>query len=100
MLAFIFCAIIGAVQTVLLSVVLKGALGGKMKDTLIALLLKLLTYGIGFTVLYFFFLDSIFYAAAGLIAGVIVSFTVVAVKGFEKIKSDSINKGDDVNGHG
>ena len=100
MSAFIFCAAVGALQTALLSIVLKGALGGKMKQTLIALFLKMLVYGIGFTILYFFFLDNIFYAAAGLIAGVIASFPVVAIKSFKKLKSDSIDKGDDVNGHG
>ncbi len=99
MIALIFCAGIGALQTLLLSVVLKGALGGKMKETVVAFLIKFLTYGIGFAVLYFFFLDDIYYAAAGFIVGAIVSFSIVAVKGIkESKKTQDKNKGDDANG--
>lgn len=99
MAAFIFCAIIGGVQTVLLSVVLKGALCGKMKATLVSLLLKFLVYAVGFSVLYFFFMQSIFYAAAGFIAGVVVSFICVAIKARKESRADA-GKGDDVNEHG
>ncbi len=100
MIALIFCAGIGSLQTLLLSIVLKGALGGKMKETLVAFLLKFITYSIGFAVLYFFFLDDIYYAAAGFIVGAIVSFSIVAVKGIkESKKNDDRNKGDDADGH-
>ncbi len=99
MIALVFCAVIGALQTVLLSVVLKGALGGKMKETLVAFLLKFITYSIGFAVLYFFFLDHIYYAAAGFIAGVIISVCIVALKSKKgTAKSEDENKGDDANG--
>ena len=99
MVAFFLCAVIGGLQVVLLSVVLKGALGGKMKATLISLLLKFLVYAIGFSVLYFFFMQSIYYAAAGFVAGVVVSVVFVAVK-TRKDNSAVAKKGDDVNEHG
>ncbi len=99
MVAFFFCAVIGGLQAVLLSVVVKGALGGKMKATLISLLLKFLVYAIGFSVLYFFFMQSIYYAAAGFIAGVVASVVIIAVK-TRKDNSAVTKKGDDVNEHG
>lgn len=86
MLAFIFCTAIGVAQTALLSVVLKGVLAGDMKKTMVFLMLKFLTYAAGFLVLYFFLMQSIMYAAAGFIAGVAVSFAVLAVKTFKATK--------------
>ncbi len=94
MTAFIFCLIIGFLQTALLSVVLKGALCGEMKKTVIALLSKLAVYAVGFTVLYFFFLNSVIYAGAGFIAGVVASVIFVVIKSKNSNNFKSV-KGDD-----
>ncbi len=99
MIAFVFCAVIGAFQMLFLSTVLKGALGGKMKSMLISLLLKFLVYAIGFAVLYFFFMDSIIYAGAGFVAGALISFIILAIK-MEKTDKNNKEKGDDTIGHG
>ncbi len=94
MLAFLFCTIIGVFQMLFLSTVLKGVMGGKMKVMLISLLLKFLVYAIGFAMLYFFFMDSIIYAGAGFIVGVLISFVVIAIK-----MKKTMGKGDDVIEH-
>lgn len=99
MVAFIFCAVIGVFQMLFLSNVLKGTLDGKMKSMLISLLLKFLVYAIGFAVLYFFFMDSIIYAGAGFIAGVLISFIILAIK-MKKTDKNNKEKGDDTIGHG
>ncbi len=96
MLGAVFCFAIGFLQTVILSIVLKTALAGNFNKTLLFLLLKLLLYGVGFAVLYFVFLDSIFYCAGGFIAGVIFSVLAVAVNG----RVNKNKEGDDVNGQG
>ncbi len=100
MFAFILCAVIGILQTALLSIVLKGVLAGNMRKTLAFLVLKFLVYATGFLILYFFFMQSIMYAAAGFIAGVVISFSFVAVKTIKETKKIDNSKGDDVNGHG
>jgi hypothetical protein len=82
-----------------LSNVLKGTLDGKMKSMLTSLLLKFLVYAIGFAVLYFFFMDSIIYAGAGFIAGVLISFIILAIK-MKKTDKNNKEKGDDTIGHG
>ncbi len=99
MIAFFFCAVVGSLQTLLLSVVLKGALSGRMKAAVIALLLKMFMYAIGFSVLYFFFMDSVYYAAAGFAAGIIMSVIYTAIKNKNK-PIDNIEKGDDQNEYG
>ncbi len=90
MLGAVFCFVIGFLQTVILSMVLKTALAGNFNKTLLFLLLKLGLYGVGFAVLYFVFLESIFYCAGGFIMGIILSVIATAIR----------NKGDDVNGQG
>ncbi len=99
MLAFLFCLAVGFSQTVLLSIVLKGAFAGDMKKAVIALLLKLAVYGTGFTVLYFFFLKSVIYAGAGFIAGVVASVIYVVLKAKKDSASEKI-KGDESGEHG
>ncbi len=96
MLGALFCFALGLLQTVILSIVLKTALAGDFNKTLLFLLLKLGLYGVGFAVLYFVFLDSIFYCAGGFVAGVIISVIAVAIKG----KVNKNNEGDDINGQG
>ncbi len=88
--AFIFCLVVGFIQTALLSVTLSAALDGNMKKAVVALLLKMLIYGAGFTVLYFLLFHNIIYGGIGFIAGVICSVIFIVVKG--KIKN---TKGDD-----
>ena len=101
MTALVFCAAIGGLQTLLLSALLKGAVNGNMKQTIISFFAKLFVYAVGFCGLYFFFTDSIYYAAAGFIIGVVVSLVVVAVRGMKKVKESDIQiKGDDADGHG
>lgn len=97
MVAFIVSLAIGVVQTILLNLLLKSAVGGKMKQLLLSFLVKFIVYAAGFAFLYFFFLDEIKFVAAGLIAGVIVSFIGIAIK-MKKNENDSI-EGDDVDGH-
>ncbi len=95
MAAFIFCLVVGFLQTVLLSVCLTGALAGNMKKALISILLKSALYGVSFTILYFVFIDSVIFAGAGFVAGVIASVIFIALKSFFDNK-----KGDDKIDHG
>ena len=76
MIAFIVCALAGVLQAYLLSVVLKGALNGSMKQAGLALLGKFLCYGITFALLWFLFMDRVLYCAAGFIVGVIISVII------------------------
>ncbi len=94
MISAILCAFTGAVQVVLLSKLLKTALSGDLSKTLVYLLLKFLCYGAVFVVLYFFFMEDIYYAAAGFPVGLIVALVILL------IKSKKQGKGDDVNEHG
>lgn len=96
MVAFIFSMLVGAIQIVLLSVMLKGALKGDMKKAIVPLLLKFFVYAIGFTALYFFFMDSIYFVASGLVTGVVIGLisTLIYTKKKEK------QKGDDTGEHG
>lgn len=99
MAAFIVCALTGALQIALLSITLKGALNGKMKAALISVLLKTAVYAVGFSVLYFFFMDSILYGAVGFIVGVLLSFVCILIK--TRTKPDiNATKGVDDNEHG
>lgn len=95
MLACLICAVVGGLQTYLLSVVLKGAMTGNAKKACFALLGKFFGYGIALSLLWFLFMDSVFYAAAGFIIGVVASVIVIAVKGF----LNKSKEGDDLNGH-
>ena len=94
MISAILCAFTGAVQVVLLSKLLKTALSGDLRKTLVYLLLKILCYGAVFVVLYFFFMEDIYYAASGFPVGLIVALAILL------IKSKKQGKGDDVNEHG
>lgn len=94
MISAILCAFTGAVQVVLLSKLLKTALSGDLRKTLVYLLLKFLCYGAVFGVIYFFFMKDIYYAAAGFPVGLIVALVILL------IKSKKQGKGDDVNEHG
>ena len=94
MISAILCAFTGAVQVVLLSKLLKTALSGDLSKTLVYLLLKIMCYGAVFVVLYFFFMEDIYYAAAGFPVGLIVALAILL------IKSKKQGKGDDVNEHG
>ena len=93
MISAILCAFTGAVQVVLLSKRLKSALSGDFSKTLVCLLLKFLCYGAVFCVLYFFFMEDIYYAAAGFPVGLIVALA------FLLVKSKKQGKGDDINEH-
>ncbi len=90
------CAVIGGLQTYLLSIVLKSALNGDIKSAALALLGKFVCYGIAFALLWFFFMESVLYAAVGFIVGVVMSIIVIAIRSFRN-KSD---EGDDLNEHG
>ena len=94
MISAILCAFTGAVQVVLLSKLLKTALSGDLSKTLVYLLLKIMCYGAVFGVIYFFFMEDIYYAAAGFPVGLIVALVILL------IKSKKQGKGDDVNEHG
>lgn len=94
MISAVLCAFTGAVQVVLLSKLLKSALSGDFSKTLVCLLLKFLCYGAVFGVIYFFFMEDIYYAAAGFPVGLIVALAILL------IKSKKQGKGDDVNEHG
>ncbi len=98
MIALSVCFAVGFLQTVLLSIVLKGALSGDFKKTAIALFSKFLVYGIAFAMLYFLFMDSIFYAGAGFIAGVLISVIIVFVKSKKALAENT--EGDVRNEHG
>ena len=95
-LPFLICAVTGGLQTYILSVVLKGALSGNMKSTLLALLGKFFCYGVALALLWFLFMDDIIYGAAGFVVGVVASVIGVAVKSRKtKTNNESSDKGDD-----
>lgn len=84
MVAAVLCAFTGAVQVILLSRLLKTALSGDFSKTLVYLLLKFLCYGAVFCLLYFFFMEDIYYAAAGFPVGLIVALAILLIKSKRK----------------
>ena len=97
MIAFIVCALTGVLQAYLLSVVLKGALNGSMKQAGLALLGKFLCYGITFALLWFLFMDKVLYCAAGFIVGVIISVIIIAFNNLKIKSAEKSSEGDGEN---
>ncbi len=83
MVSAFLCAIVGTIfgvlQVVLLGNTLKGALSGVTKTALSSLMLKFLLYAVGFTLLYFFFMDKVIYISVGLIVGIVVGIVITAL---------------------
>ena len=96
MIAFILSMLVGATQFVLLSVMLKGALKGDMKKTVVPFIFKAFMYAIGFAALYFFFMESIYFVVAGLVTG----FVIGLISTFVFTKKKEKQKGDDTGEHG
>lgn len=94
MIAFIVCALTGVLQAYLLSVVLKGALNGSMKQAGLALLGKFLCYGITFALLWFLFMDKVLYCAAGFITGVIASVIIITFNNLKNKSAEKSTEGD------
>ncbi len=80
MIAALVGALVGFLQVYLLGNTLKGAVDGVIKTALISLLLKFFVYTVGFTLLYFFFMDKVVYVSVGFITGVIGGMVFTAVK--------------------
>ncbi len=75
----IVAALFGAFQVILLGKTLTGALNGVIKTAVISLILKFLLYAVGFTLLYFFFMDKVVYISIGLIVGIVIGTVITAV---------------------
>ena len=100
MVSAVLCAFTGAIQVLLLNKLLKAVLSGDFSKTLVCLLVKFLCYGAVFSVIYFFFKDEVFYAAAGFTVGLIVALAIILIKSKKQGKSIALDKGDDANEHG
>ena len=88
----------GILEVFLLHLLLKSALSGNLKKTILPLFIKLMSYGAALLLIYFFFLDSVKFLAIGYTIGVIVSIPVILLfskRNFEKTKKQISSEGDD-----
>jgi membrane protein CcdC involved in cytochrome C biogenesis len=80
----------GILEVFLLHLLLKSALSGNLKKTILPLFIKLMSYGAALLLIYFFFLDSVKFLAIGYTIGVIVSIPLILL--FSKRKSEKTKK--------
>lgn len=85
----------GILEVFLLNLLLKNALKGNMKNSVIFLFLKLFSYAAALILIYFFFLNSVKYLAIGYTVGVIVSIPAILLISKKNDKSTLPSKGDD-----
>jgi uncharacterized MAPEG superfamily protein len=98
MIFIISGALYGAFEVALLSLVLKNVLTGNMTKSVIFLLAKFISYGVAFSLVYFFFMESVKFLAIGYTLGVIVSIPLIlffSKKNTEKTKKEISIEGDD-----
>lgn len=91
MLAFFLTLFLGIGEMLLLSTVLKNALAGDMKKTLIFILIKLLLYAAVITTVVLLPKTSLVPAAVGFcigLPGAAIVYTVVTVKKKSSVKGD------------
>ncbi len=88
----------GILEVFLLHILLKSALSGDLKKTILPLFIKLLSYGAAMLLIYLFFMESVKLLAIGYTIGVIVSIPLILLfskKNSDKTKKEISNKGDD-----
>lgn len=88
----------GILEVFLLHLLLKSALSGNLKKTILPLFIKLMSYGAALLLIYFFFLDSVKFLAIGYTIGVIVSIPLILLfskRNSEKTKKQISSEGDD-----
>ena len=77
-MAFILSGVAyGILEVFLLHILLKSALSGDLKKSILPLFIKLLSYGATLLLIYFFFMESVKLLAIGYTIGVIVSIPVI-----------------------
>ena len=98
-MAFILSGVAyGILEVFLLHTLLKSALSGDFKKTILPLFIKLLSYGAALLIIYLFFMESVKFLAIGYTIGVIVSIPVILLiskKNEEKTKKQISSEGDD-----
>lgn len=98
-MAFILSGIAyGILEVFLLHILLKSALSGDLKKSILPLFIKLMSYGAALLLIYFFFMESIKFLAIGYTLGVIVSIPLIlffSKKNTEKTKKEISIEGDD-----
>jgi hypothetical protein len=99
LMAFILSGVAyGILEVFLLHILLKSALSGDLKKTILPLFIKLLSYGAALLIIYLFFMESVKFLAIGYTIGVIVSIPVILLiskKNEEKTKKQISSEGDD-----
>ena len=98
-MAFILSGIAyGILEVFLLHILLKSALSGDLKKSILPLFIKLMSYGAALLLIYFFFMESVKFLvkslAIGYTIGVIVSIPLILLFS-KKTKKEIPNKGDD-----
>ena len=78
LMAFILSGVAyGILEVFLLHILLKSALSGDLKKSILPLFIKFLSYGAALLLIYFFFMESVKLLAIGYTIGVIVSIPVI-----------------------
>ena len=99
LMAFIVSGIAyGILEVFLLHILLKSALSGDLKKSILPLFIKLMSYGAALLLIYFYFMESVKSLAIGYTIGVIISIPLILLtskKNSEKTKNQIPNKGDD-----
>lgn len=98
-MAFILSGIAyGILEVFLLHILLKSALSGDLKKSILPLFIKLISYGAALLLIYFFFMESVKFLAIGYTLGLIVSIPLIlffSKKNTEKTKKEISIEGDD-----
>lgn len=87
----------GILEVFLLHLLLKSALSGDLKKSILPLFIKLMSYGAALLLIYFFFMESVKFLAIGYTLGVILSIPLILFfsKKNEKTKKEISIEGDD-----
>ena len=87
----------GILEVFLLHILLKSALSGDLKKSILPLFIKFMSYGAALLLIYFFFMESVKFLAIGYTLGVIVSIPLILFfsKKNEKTKKEISIEGDD-----
>ena len=87
----------GILEVFLLHILLKSALSGDLKKSILPLFIKLMSYGAALLLIYFFFIESVKLLAIGYTIGVVISILVILLISKKKDKNlkQTSNEGDD-----
>ncbi len=88
-------ALYGAFEVALLSLVLKNVLKGNMTNSVIFLLAKFISYGVAFSLVYFFFMESVKLLGIGYAAGIVAAIPVILLLSKRNNEKENSSKGDD-----